>query len=241
VSSASTAGVWLFRWTATGTNGTVPVNWAYEDQFTVRPTGIEQFVDLFSVKKHLNINPTDTRQDEELQGFILAAADQARDVIGPWLPEQHTEFWDGGTSYISPDWSPVLSVQSVTEYYGLSTFLLHEQPLGAQMDAFAFTVDYITGTLVRRTFGGEAALFAAGAKNIKIVYTSGRAAQLPFTVRLGALELIRHWWQQTQQGGRPKFGSSGMDGDSSGVSMGFAIPDRVVELWAPFRRAPGIA
>jgi hypothetical protein len=237
VPSVGTAGVWLYRWTATGTS----VNWAYEDQFTVRPTGVEQMVDLVSVKKHLNLSLADTRQDDELQNFILAAADQARDVCGPFLTETHTQFFDGGVSTLSPDWVPLASILSITEYYGLSAFTLHEEPLGAQMDAFAFTADYNTGQITRRTFGGEAARFAEGSKNIKVVYTAGRGGTIPYTVRLGALELIRHLWQQTQQGGRPKFGGAGMDGDSLGVPMGFALPDRVVELWAPFRRPPGIA
>jgi hypothetical protein len=231
------AGIWLVRWSATGTN----VGWAYEDQFTVRPLGVEQFIDLVSVKKHLNIRPADTTQDDELQGFILAAADLARDVCGPFLPEQHTEFYDGGISTISPDWLPIASVQSITEYYGLAGFSLSEQALGSQMNAFAFTVDYQTGQITRRTFGGAAAQFALGSKNVKVVYTAGRSGQIPYTIRLGALELIRHLWQQTQQGGRPKFGGAGMDGEAVGVSMGFALPDRVVELWAPQRRAPGIA
>ncbi|MFJ9616708.1 hypothetical protein [Streptomyces noursei] len=240
VPSVGVAGVWLVRWSASGTNGAVPVRWAYEDQFTVRPQGVEQLVDLVSVKKHLNIPLNDTRQDEELQGFILTAADQARDVCGPFLAEQHTQYFDGGYTTIQPDWLPVASVQSVTEYYGLSAFALTEQPLGSQMNAFAFTVDYTSGQLTRRTFGGEAALFALGAKNVKVVYMAGGGA-IPFTVRLGALELIRHLWQQTQQGGRPKFGSAGMDGESMGVPMGFALPDRVIELWGPKRRPPGIA
>jgi len=237
VPNVGVSGAWLVRWTATATG----VKWAYEDQFTVRPLGVEQFVDLLSVKKHLNLNPTDTRQDDELQNFILAAADQARDVCGPFLPETHTQYFSGGVSTIVPDWLPVASVLSVTEYYGLSSFPLSEQPLGGQTNAFAYTVDYTSGQITRRTYGGDAALFAHGRKNIKVVYTAGRSGQIPFTVRLGALELIRHLWQQTQQSGRPKFSGAGMDGDSLGVPMGFALPDRVVELWSPFRRPPGIA
>lgn len=236
VPSVARAGVWLYRWTAAGAG----VQWASEGQFQVRPLGIEQLVDLASVKKHLSMNASDTRQDDELQGFILAAADLARDVCGPFIPEQHTSFFDGGVNTIVPDWLPLASIQSATEYYGLSAFPLTEQALGSQMNAFAFTVDYSTGQITRRTFGGQPAMFAIGAKNIKVVYTAGRSGAVPWTVRLGALELIRHLWQLTQQPGRPRFGSS-LDGESSGVPMGFALPDRVVELWSPYRRPPGIA
>lgn len=237
VSSVSAEGIWLYRWTATGTD----VGWVAEDQFSVRPVGVEQFVDLASVKAHLNMNPSDTRQDPELQGFILAAADLARDHCGPFMPETHTQWFDGGQSVVTPDWLPLASVLSATEYYGLSAFTLTEQELGAQMNAFAFTVDYSSGQLTRRTFGGEAAMFALGSKNIKVVYTAGRGGVIPWTVRLGTLELIRHLWQLTQQGGRPKFGGSGFDTGDAVIPTGFALPSRVLELWSPFRRPPGIA
>jgi hypothetical protein len=237
VPSVQQAGIYVCRWTATN----VGLAFATGTQFQVRAVGVEQLVDLASVKAHLNIPANDKRQDDELQGFILAAADLARDHCGPFLPETHTQYFDGGVSSVSPDWLPVSKVLSCTEYYGLSAYPLTEEPLGAQMDAFAFTVDYSTGTITRRTFGGEAATFAYGTKNIKLVYTAGRSGVIPYTVRLGALELIRHLWQQTQQGGRPKFGGASLDGDSTGIPMGFALPTRVIELWSPFRRAPGIA
>lgn len=235
VPSVGTEGNWLYRWTATDTG----VGFALEGQFTVRPQGIEQLVDLNSVKKHLNMPLNSSVNDDELQGYILMAADQCRDVCGPFLPEQHTQYFDGGTSWIMPDWLPLVSIQSATEYYGLSAFPLTEQPLGSQMNAFAFTADYDTGQVVRRTFGGQPAVFAIGAKNIKLVYTAGRQS-VPYTVRLGALELIRHMWQMTQQSsGRPRPGG-GMDTDIT-IPTGFALPDRVVELWSPYRRPPGVA
>jgi hypothetical protein len=230
-------GVWLYRWTATGTGA----KWSAEGQFTVRAVGIEQLVDLPSVKAHLNIPAADARQDDELQGFILAAGDLARDMCGPFVPETHTEWFDGGLSTVYPDWVPLAKVLSVTEYYGLSVFTLTEQALGSQMDAFSFTADYATGQITRRTFGGQAAMFAIGSKNIKVVYTAGRGGAVPFTVRLGVLELVRHLWQQTQQGGRPRFGGHALEGEGPGVPMGFALPQRVVQLWAPFRRPPGVA
>lgn len=238
VPSVSLPGVWLVRWTATGTG----VGWRSETQFQVRPAGIEQLVDLPSVKAHLNIPPGDSRQDDELQGFILAAGEIARNHCGPFIPETHTQFFDGGVTKVMPDFVPVASVLSATEFYGLSAFPLTEQQLGNQMNAFAFTVDYSTGEITRRTFGGEAATFAFGSKNIKFVYTAGRAGQVPWSVRLGVLELIRHMWQMTQQGGgRPKFNGGAYDGGEASVPTGFAIPSRVLELWQTYYRGPGIA
>ncbi|WP_020118813.1 hypothetical protein [Streptomyces canus] len=236
VSSVAVAGTWKYRWTATGTG----VGYASEGQFQVRPLGIEQVVDLASVKAHLNLPTTDTSQDAELQGFILAAGDLARDVVGPMLPEQHTEWHNGGSPTITLDWQPVASVQSVTEYVSASTWVLTEQPLGTSTDAYGYTVDLDKGQIVRRATGG-AVSFPRGIKNVKVVYTAGTGGTIPWTVRLGALELIRHLFQLTQQGGRPRFGGAALDGESMGVPTGFALPQRVLELWQPFKRPPGIA
>jgi hypothetical protein len=236
VAAPTQAGTYLVHWSATGSGFTH----AYDDQFQVRPAGVEQVVDLASVKAHLNMRQDDSTQDTELTGFILAATRVIRDIIGPIVPETHTEFFDGGVQTVSLTWQPLLTIVSVYEYYGLSKFQITEQPLGTQTNAFGFTADYVTGQLTRRTFGGQAALWAFGDKNIQVTSTAGRA-DVPYNVRLGALELIRHNWSMTQQAGRPRM-RSGMDsGGELAVPIGFAVPDRVVEWLAPDRRPPGIA
>lgn len=237
VPAMGTAGVWLFRWTATGT-GTGFVD---EGQLFVRPLGVQQIVDLPSVKAHLNMPATDTSNDGELQGFILAAGELARDVVGPVLGELHTEWHNGGTVSLTLDWQPVSAVASVTEYVAASTWHLTEQPLGTSTDAYGYTVDLDRGQITRRATGG-AVCFPNGVKNVKVVYTAGRSGAIGGALRLGALELIRHLWQLTQQGGRPGWRTAGaLDSESSIVPMGFALPQRVLELWKPQKRPPGIA
>jgi hypothetical protein len=236
VAAPTMAGTYVVHWSATGSG----FSYAYDDQFQVRPLGAEQIVDLASVKAHLNMSLTETSQDTELTGFILASYEVIRDIIGPVVPEVHTEWFDGGTKTVSLSWQPVMSVTVAYEYYGLSQFLLTEQPLGGQMNAFAFTVDYTTGQATRRTFGGQAAIYAIGDKNIQFTYVAGRS-DVTYNVRMGCLELIRHNWSMTQQAGRPKL-RSGMDGGGeTAVPIGFAVPDRVIEWLAPHRRPPGIA
>jgi hypothetical protein len=238
VPAVAVAGTWLARWTATGTG----VRWASEDQFTVRPAGVELIVDLASVKAHLNIPGAATAQDGELQGFILAAGDLARDVVGPVLPETHTEWHDGGQATITLDHQPVASITSVTEYVSASTWNLTYQPLGTSTDAYGYTYDLDTGQITRRATGA-AVRFPWGTKNVRVVYTAGRSGQVSWNIRLGALELIRHLWQLTQQGGgRPRIGGGMLDADGgTPVLTGFALPSRVLELWKPDSRPPGIA
>jgi len=238
VPAVAQVGAYLVRWVASGSGFT----YVSETQFQVSGSALEQVVDLASVKAHLRLNPSDRSPDDALRGFILAAGPVIRDIIGPLLPETHVEYFDGGNMTVSLSWQPVISIQSAYEYYGLSAFLLTEQPLGSQMNAFAFTADYATGQVTRRTFGGQAARFAIGDKNVKFTYTAGRSTDVPYNVRLGALELIRHLWQLTQQGGRPHLRNSAAGGgDELVVPIGFAVPDRVVELLGPHRRPPGIA
>ncbi|MFJ8437671.1 hypothetical protein [Kitasatospora griseola] len=198
-------------------------------------------VDLTSVKLHLNIPTTDTRQDVELQRFMDAADDQVRYVCGPIAAELHTDFYDGGRDTIALDHLPLASVQGVVEYIAATAWTLTEQPLGSSVDSYGYTVDLERGTITRRAVGSNV-LFPHGLKNVRISYTSGLSGAVPPTVFLGALELIRHLWQMTQQAARPAFGATGSyDSDGAAVPMGFALPSRVLELWAPYRRAPGIA
>ncbi|PJN22418.1 hypothetical protein [Kitasatospora sp. CB02891] len=198
-------------------------------------------VDLASVKLHLNIPTTDTRQDLELQRFMAAADDHVRDVCGPITAELHTEWHDGGRSTIALDWLPLASVQTVVEYVAASSWILTEQPLGSSTDSYGYTVDAERGSITRRAVG-VAVPFPAGTRNVRVVYTSGTGGAVPATVFLGALELIRHLWQLTQQAARPAFGATGSyDADGATVPTGFALPARVLELWKPFKRPPGVA
>jgi len=197
-------------------------------------------VDLASVKAHLNIPASNTASDTELMGFIYAAGDLARDVIGPVATETHVEWHDGGRPSITLDWLPVISVDAVSEYVASSTWNLTYQPEGSATDAYGYTYDLDRGSITRRA-AGAAVPFAAGVKNVRVAYTAGRAGTITYTVRLGALELIRHLWQVTQQGGRPIAGGLGLDSDGAALPTGFALPNRVLELWKPEKRPPGIA
>lgn len=62
--------------------------------------------------------------------------------------------------------------------------------------------------------------WGVGVRNIVVVVTVG-SATIPPHVQLAARELVRHWWQQGQQGNRPSFG----DG-SSDPAVAFGVPTR---------------
>lgn len=235
VPAAALSGQYLVKWTCVGAGNSF--TWVDETEFTVIVPSALHIVDIASVRAHCSM--TNRVNDDELLPFILAADEQARYFCGPVAIEQHTEWHTGGRPAIAVNNSPLKSVVSVTEYYGLSAFPLTEQPLGSQSTAFGYTVNYDTETIVRRSYGGDAAVFAYGMNNIKIVYTAGLGS-VPHGIRLGALELIRFWWDRMKQASGGGKARNPLEGESA-IPMGFAMPDFVVEMWAPWRRAPGIA
>jgi hypothetical protein len=222
-------------WTAVqgGTDG------SYQDVFDVRPNGMSALVSLSDVTEYLNLPTQPAVELNKLQRILNASSILIQDITGPMAPTVYTEWFDGGTETVSPSHKPVIRVLSAAEYYGISEFVLTEQPLGFQTDAFAFTVDYITGEVMRRTYGGAAAQYAIGDKNVRITYQAGRS-YVPENVQLGTLELVRFFYNHTQvpsgRGGRP----AGPDGLEN-VLIGFAVPNFVVEMVQPHWRGPGIA
>ena len=193
-------------------------------------------VTLDEVKAHLN--KTDFNDDLELQGFIDAATPLVENMAGPVIPRTVTEYYSGGTTTITLNSQPVQSVTSIVETYGQTNYNLTQVTLGQGMTGFAFTLDPLTGRIVRRAYNAEA-MFPVGTNNVQVVYVAGRDS-VPANVRLATLMLVQHLWttsQMNRNGGRPTLG-----GDDTFVpGMGFAVPNRVKELLQPSPRVPGVA
>lgn len=193
-------------------------------------------VTLDDVKAHLN--KTDFNDDLELQGFIDAATPLVENLAGPVVPRTVVEYYSGGTTSITLNSQPVLSVTSIVETYGQTNYNLTQVELGQGMTGFCFTLNPLTGQIIRRAYNAEA-MFPIGTNNVRVEYIAGRAT-VPANIRLAALMLIQHLWSTSQlnrNGNRPTLG-----GDDSFVpGMGFAVPNRVKELLQPSPRVPGVA
>lgn len=231
------AGDWTYVWTGTGAAADVA-----DGYFTVRPTAVagDALVDLGEVKDHLNIAKSNTSKDVELRRYINTATLIVEKVVGAVLPAEVVEWHDGGRSRISLRRRPVLSVQTVIVYDpARGTIVLTEVADPGAAVENSFTVDTAVSEIVRRTTRGNEVVFTAGRRGVKVEYTAGRTS-IPENVALGAMELVRHLYQQTQQGGRPDFNGSERDGDTI-VIMGYAVPRRVVEMLEPqARRRAGV-
>lgn len=194
-------------------------------------------VTLADAKAHLNI--TNTTHDTELQGLITAMTPIVEAITGPILSAAYTEQYDGGGPLIVVQHRPILSITAVVEYYGATSYTLTQVATPDLASTYSYTYEAATGTLVRRTTGGAAIGFAAGAANVIVSYTAGHAV-IPPNIRLGALELIRINYSQTQQGGRRR-GTSTADAAPKGEAPAIFVTDRVREMLMPNRRFPSLA
>ena len=196
---------------------------------------------LSQVRMACNIPAADTTQDAELQLFLSAATAVVENITGPIVSRSVTETHDGGagtrTTLVLRQ-RPLLSIQSVTEYVGLTANSLVQAATPAASTAFSYTVDMETATLTRRLSSGQSFAWAWGDQNVTITYTAGFAT-VPLNIVLATLEQVRHMYQTTQLGGRPSFGGTGDGGYQTGY--GYGIPNSVREYLQANQRIPGIA
>jgi hypothetical protein len=203
------------------------------------------FLTLADAKAQCNIPTSTTTYDAELQGFVDAAQTVAESIAGTIVQRTITaEAYDGGNLRIILRKTPVISIQSITEYVGRSAFTLTSQPLGSTADNYGYELtDANAGVILRRSASGIPMPFLGGEQGVIVSYTAGYATTPP-AVRLGALMCVEAWWQNSQQG----FGiGAGPTAIQPGTSMvaGYVVPDYALQLFATLpsspRRIPGIA
>lgn len=239
-----TAGYYVAEWVVTfsdGSSATFPTDGFItvqiaEDLDTATTSG--RIVGLTEVKLHLNDPKGDRVNDVLLARYIDAARYVIEGLVGSVVPTQYTEFYDGGKPFVALRHRPVISVDAVTEYYGLGAYTLTNQPLGSQSDYFGYTVDLPRAKVIRRAMGSDAVLFIPGTENVKVTYTAGRSPT-PDHIKYAACELVRFWWQQGQQGGSSTYMPGGGQAPDPAPIYGYAIPNRIREILLPDLQPPG--
>jgi hypothetical protein len=221
------------RWVATGANAQT-----YTDVFQVADSIPGMLISLDEARRGLTLPGTATAKDDDLRSLILECTPIIEDLCGPILPAAKDEWYDGGARTVRLLQAPIISVTAVQESYGNYTRTLTEQALsGSSFDAYGYTVDKVDGILQRRISGREG-IFQSGRRNIHVTYTAGRSV-MPANLVLATRRLVRHLWQQEQQGYRPDFGSP--EGAMVSTPSGFLVPHVVVEACGAEARIIGIA
>jgi hypothetical protein len=223
------------RWVATGANAG-----AYQDVFEVRAT--DSFISLTEMKDYLNIPLDKTTWDGELRDASSAACGIIEFLVGPVLRRQIIEYYDGGDGYtwkIMLQRVPIISIDEIVETWGtgISNTLVNVAMPDTTGSTIGYTYDAITGQVVRRSLGWPYP-FPFGIKNVKFTYTVGRTST-PGNINTGAKELIGHIWRQSQlnsEGRRPRVARP----EPVTVILGYAIPNRVLEMLQATPRTPTV-
>jgi hypothetical protein len=227
------AGRHAVRWVATGTNAQ-----AYTDVFNVAPSAPGLIISLVDARLGLGLPTAATTKDDDLRSAILGATPIMEDLVGPILSRSCDEWHDGGSASVRLLQAPCLSITTVVESWGTFTRTLTAQPLdGTTFDAYGYTVDLNDGILHRR-ISGQSGIFNPGRRNIHVTYVAGRTV-ISENILKATRRLVRHFWQQEQQGGRPSIDSPESVAMTTTPS-GFAVPQVVVDLCAGDLRTVGI-
>lgn len=202
------AGRYKIRWVATGTNTS-----AYSDIFDVFASDPRFLISLADAREVLNLTSSNTTHDEELRLYLAAATVVIDAIDRPYLLETRTHTFHGGSRTLVLPETQIGSVTSITAN-------------GSTLPASSYRVDEFSGVI-----HAYYSWFPAGIRNIVVTYTTGDD-EIPANVILAARELVRHWWQRSQQTPRPQFQGGVADGDMTYVAN-YAIPNFVVGILSP--------
>lgn len=198
------AGRHIARWVTTAPTG------ADEESFDVAAQWAEAgIVSLADAKKQLNIDATDTDDDEEIQGFIRSITEVCEKHVGALARTTHVERHRGGRGMVLLH-SPVLSLTSVVAI---------ETP-GTDQEVADLDLDQPTGIVTRKDGGTMKGPF-------RVTYTAGQTS-IPAHVRQAALIILQHMWE-TQRGQMGGVRVGGSD-EAYDPRFGFSIPRRAQEL-----------
>jgi hypothetical protein len=215
-------------------------------------------VSLADVKTHLRypageINgPSD--DDAALQKFINAADEVIKFECDDILPKLYNEYFDGGDYSIWLRHIPLLSVENVQEGWGWINFDLDYVEVNSPgpFSLYAYSIDdYPNGEISRRSAGNVQIPFRPGASNIQVQYRAG-TEHIPGNVLLGELELIAHWWDNSQLRAMTVAGANlaydavsgaaySRDTETGVQNINIGVPERILELIKAHRHRPIIA
>jgi hypothetical protein len=214
----------LHSWEADATG---PVEGVFSDTFTVTAPTEFGIVSLEDARGALRMSDTNTDQDEFIRDAILDVSDICEAYTGQvWRRTVVTaELADGGCDRIQLRRIPVSAITSVTES-------------GVAVDGAGYVLDAFNGWLWRGT-AQSGRLWVPGRQSVSVSYVAAPAGGIvPRRIRRGALNFIRHVWEERRAGTGIPF-SAGPDTEWAEAN-GVQIPRRVAESW-DLARIDGVA
>ncbi|MGD6761355.1 hypothetical protein ACOKM5_20690 [Streptomyces sp. BH097] len=199
---------------------TVPAH-AYTDIFDVREAAPPALLSLKDGKDHLNINSS--RHDAEVREWIESTTRSVEYFTGPVVVRQVVEDHRvGAAAEIALGQTPVVEVLAVDSLVTGGTGYAVED----------LTLDAMTGVIARHDRG---LLYGP----LRVTYEAGRNI-VPANITAAAKIILQHLWRTQQGPGRPQVGTGDFDVSEPIPGLGYAIPNRAVQLLEPDRLPPGV-
>lgn len=214
----ATAGRYLVRWVATGANAS-----SYTDAFDVRPAAPPLLFSLNDAKNFLNISTT--TNDAKIRDLLESTTAAVEHQVGPVVQQTRVELYDPCGSYtLVLRAAPIVSVTSM-------------EPVmtgGAAYDVSNMDVDTATGIITNingQGFYGP----------LRITYVAGRSI-VPAAIRDAGRIILKHLWDiHNGLSGLPRLNEANDPGSGVILGMGYAIPNRALQLLHPYMRLGNFA
>ncbi|MFI8294439.1 hypothetical protein ACIGCZ_00680 [Streptomyces nigra] len=212
------AGRHSVRWVATGIHAG-----AYTDAFDVREAAPPTILSLREAKQHLKIPLTETTDDDEIRDWNEACTRAVERFVGPVAIRTVTEDvrFTSGRALILTRTPAIELTSAVALVAGGTTY-----------DVADLHLDGHTG-IVTRADGGI--LYGP----LRFTYVVGRTF-VPANLRGAARIILQHLWRTRQGPGRPQRGVDDFDVTEPLPGLGFAIPNRAVQLLDPDGLGPEV-
>lgn len=213
-----TAGRYLARWVATVTNPQ-----AYTEAFDVREAAPPLLFSLSDAKNVLNI--AGTANDAKLRDLIESVTAAVEYLVGSIVRRSVSERYEAsGSDTLVLRSAPVLSLATIVPIM-----------LGGLTYAVAdVDIDSNTGIIQNRNglgFYGP----------LRITYVAGRMV-VPAALRDAARMILKHLWAvQTGQMGLPRLNVGNDEGTTTIIGLGYALPNRAIQLLQPYLRVGNFA
>jgi hypothetical protein len=218
---------------------------------------VTNIVTLEQAKTYLQIpNPSSASEWDTVIQWLINAADlviqyECDDIL-PTLWDEH---YDGGNYSIHLRHRPILSVENVEEGWGWINYELDFAEVNSPAPTtsmFAYSIDsHSNAEISRRSAGNVQIPFMVGDNNIHVVYRTGEQ-EVPGNVFLAELELVSHWFQNSQLRAVALAGANvGYDAvagqaftrdTETGVqNVNIGVPYRILEMIKSHRHGPFFA
>ncbi|CAM5617345.1 hypothetical protein SALBM135S_05886 [Streptomyces alboniger] len=196
---------------------------AYTDMFDVSEAAPPALMSLATGRKHLKKAPGDRADDEEIRDWIEACTRAVEQFVGPVVVRSVSDTVRFSTARsVALSLIPALDITSVTQL----------RPGGPAYTVDDLILDPDTGLVEH-----------AGAERLhgplRITYRVGRLI-VPANIRNAGKIILQHLWRTRQGPGRPQRGTDDYDVTEPLPGLGFAIPNRAVQLLDPDRLPPGV-